>query len=516
MDNGGQDNIIQGNYSGVGADGVTPVGNSLHGIVLRSDDNLAPPLGPGQANEPAVSGNIIGLNPNTDFSGLGNLVEFNGTAGIAVFGNPPQNNGTQTQNNGNSILGNSVFENARLYQSVPGAPLPLLGIDLTNSFVFPRDDGFTANDSKGHGAVNDPNNFQNFPILTSVTQVTGGVQIAGTFTEAGEPNTTLRIEFYANNPDPLGQPAEGQTFLGAVNVTTNGSGVASFSATLNATVAVGQIITADATNLTADPSSPGATALFDTSEFSPGLPVQIVVGEFPPYGVMELIGPNNWKALTVTGVNASLLAVSANGAIFGEFPGYGVEQYQSGTSWQPLTVAGVNASLLAADAQGHVFGDFPGYGVNEFVAGTTWNLLHPVRRHPADGGGQRQRGGRVPALRRHEVHLRHKLAAVDAERRQRHGAGHEQQRQPGRRVPWLRRPGIRRRPHLAAVDRVRRLAAGHRLPGRRGGRVAGPGRLALYERHAQRGADRYQAGQRPGPGRRRRHIRRVPRRHGRV
>src|SRR4029079_5646332 len=38
VDNGGQQNVIQGNFSGVGADGVTPVPNLLHGIVLRSSN----------------------------------------------------------------------------------------------------------------------------------------------------------------------------------------------------------------------------------------------------------------------------------------------------------------------------------------------------------------------------------------------------------------------------------------------------------------------------------------------
>src|SRR5262249_60314618 len=95
------------------------------------------PLGPGKANEPAVSGTIIGLNPNTNFSGLGNLVEFNGTGGIAVFGNPPPNNATPIQNSGNSILGNSVFQNGRNFATASSAPTPLLGIDLTNGFVFP-------------------------------------------------------------------------------------------------------------------------------------------------------------------------------------------------------------------------------------------------------------------------------------------------------------------------------------------------------------------------------------------
>jgi hypothetical protein len=274
VDNGGQNNIIQGNFSGVGADGVTPVGNNLHGIVLRSDDNLAPPLGPGQVNEPAVSGNIIGLNPNTNFSGLGNLVEFNGTGGIAIFGNPLPNNATPIQNSGNSILGNSVFMNGRRFATASSAPTPLLGIDLTNGFVFPRDDGFTANNSKGHGAPNDPNNFQNFPVLTSVVQVIGGVQITGTFSEAVEPNTTLRIEFFVSNPDPLGLPAEGQTFLGATKVTTNASGAASFSVTFITNVHGGQFITATATNLTPDPSGQaGAVKVFNTSEFSAGMMV---------------------------------------------------------------------------------------------------------------------------------------------------------------------------------------------------------------------------------------------------
>src|SRR5262249_51731262 len=57
VDDGGQGNIIQGNFSGVGADGMAMVGNVLHGVVLRSSGSLAAPLGPGQANEPPVANN---------------------------------------------------------------------------------------------------------------------------------------------------------------------------------------------------------------------------------------------------------------------------------------------------------------------------------------------------------------------------------------------------------------------------------------------------------------------------
>src|SRR5262245_54855653 len=150
VDNGGQGNIIQGNFSGVGADGTAPVGNLLHGIVLRSSNGFGAPLGPAQPNEPGVSFNLIG----GTVAGAGNLVEFNGTGGIAVFGNPVSASGQP--NVGNAIEGNSVFLNGR------SSPKTLLGIDLTNGFLFPKDDGLTHNDSKGHGAPNDPNHFQNF------------------------------------------------------------------------------------------------------------------------------------------------------------------------------------------------------------------------------------------------------------------------------------------------------------------------------------------------------------------
>jgi CSLREA domain-containing protein len=261
VDDGSQSNIIQGNFSGVGADGVTSVGNNLQGIVLRSDDNLASPLGPGQANEPAVSNNLVGGTAVGD----GNLVEFNGAAGIAVFGNPLPNNATPLPNNANSILGNSIFENGR------NNPTFEPGIDLSNSFVFPKDDGVTPNDSKGHGAVNDPNNFQNFPLLTAASVSGGSVTISGTLTQSISPNTTFRIEFFASNPDPQGGAPEGQTFLGFTTVTTKASGQASFSVTLNANVHGGQIITATAT----DP-------IGNTSEFSPGVTIPVPLPPSPP------------------------------------------------------------------------------------------------------------------------------------------------------------------------------------------------------------------------------------------
>jgi hypothetical protein len=123
VDNGAQGNFIEGNFVGVGADGTTPVGNLLHGIVLRSSNGFSAPLGPAQANEPGTSNNQIG----GTVAGSGNLVEFNGTAGIAIFGNPVSASGQP--NTGNEIMGNSIFENGRNYLTASSTPTPLLGID---------------------------------------------------------------------------------------------------------------------------------------------------------------------------------------------------------------------------------------------------------------------------------------------------------------------------------------------------------------------------------------------------
>jgi hypothetical protein len=250
LDNGGQQNIIEGNFVGVGADGVTPAGNILHGIVIRSSNGFGPPLGPAQAGEPGTSFNRIGGTA----AGAGNLVEFNAAAGVAVFGNPVSASGQP--NVGNAIEGNSIYQNGRGSLTLSSAPTPLLGIDLSNQFAFPRDDGFTANNSQGHGAANDPNNFQNFPILTAVTPGASTTDISGNL--SASPNTTYRVELFANNSDPLGLPAEGQQFVGFVNVTTDGAGQVSFTTTVNTVVLPGQVVTATAT----DPVG-------NTSEFSP-------------------------------------------------------------------------------------------------------------------------------------------------------------------------------------------------------------------------------------------------------
>ena len=67
--------------------------------------------------------------------------------------------------------------------------------------------------------------MQNFPVLTSAKGRSFSMTIEGQLNSTA--NTDFRIEFFANKEcDPLGN-GEGRRFIGAENVTTDGSGDAS-------------------------------------------------------------------------------------------------------------------------------------------------------------------------------------------------------------------------------------------------------------------------------------------------
>ncbi len=206
--------VVQGNYIGVGADGVTALGNGGDGVELR--DNAA--------------GNRIG----GTLSGQGNLIRHNSGDGIFVslIGSPPT---------GNFLLGNSIDANTGL------------GIDLGT-------DGVTANDAGD--ADTGANNLQNFPVLASAV-TNGATQLAVSGTLNAVANSPFRIEFFAStNADPSGY-GEGQIYLGYVHVTTDGSGNATFDTTVSAYVAAGVAVSATATR-----SDVGYTSFTDTSEFA--------------------------------------------------------------------------------------------------------------------------------------------------------------------------------------------------------------------------------------------------------
>ena len=187
--------VIQGNYIGVGADGVTALGNGTNGVRITTE-----------------SSHLIG----GTVAGAGNVIAHSGEDGVML------QNSTA---NSNPILGNTIYSNTQL------------GIDLGNN-------GVTTNDAGD--ADSGANNLQNFPVLTSASSSGGNTTISGSLNSTA--STTFRIEFFSSSTGDSSGYGEGQNYLGFATVTTNGSGNATFNANLvGVSLASLDVVTATAT-----------------------------------------------------------------------------------------------------------------------------------------------------------------------------------------------------------------------------------------------------------------------------
>jgi len=196
---GGSHNQIAGNYIGTGKFGVSGLGNGSNGI------------------------NVIDNTTENDIGGSNNkanIIAFNHGFGIVLFGM----NSDKVQ-----ILNNSIFSNEKS------------GIALADE----ADTWLPFNDP---GDIDiGPNDLMNFPELTKASSLPTTVSITGQITN-GLPGTAFTIELFDNDvcdtPAPFG---EGKTFITSIYLTTDMSGNASFSASINAVIPAGHFITATAT-----------------------------------------------------------------------------------------------------------------------------------------------------------------------------------------------------------------------------------------------------------------------------
>ena len=200
--------VVQGNYIGTDVTGTADLGNGQDGVLIDR-----------------ASGNTVG----GMVEGAGNVIAHNGWDGVHVK--------YSETGIGNAILSNAIHANGDL------------GIDLDT-------DGVNGNDT-GDGDTG-ANNLQNFPILSEA--FSGTNMVSGTLNST--PSTGFRLEFFVNDIADATGFGEGQVFLGATDVTTDGNGDASFSAHVPTSFALGQFIAATAT----DPNN-------NTSEFSQSIEV---------------------------------------------------------------------------------------------------------------------------------------------------------------------------------------------------------------------------------------------------
>ncbi|HLJ93096.1 MAG TPA: hypothetical protein VKU02_07880 [Gemmataceae bacterium] len=255
-------NSVFDNFIGTDGGGLARLPNTLDGVLISNAPNNF-------IGVPLAAANIISGNTNNGVeirgaAAAGNLVEFN-SIGIAFNAAALGNSGCGVYVNG--ALGNSISNNTIAFNGTRGALPPTGGVIIVDDPATPAvhatsnkiganriflntglgidlgDDGVTLNDAAGHVG---PNNFQNFPLLTSAifdgvnTTVTGSLQSSapGPFT----------IEFFSNTvKDPSGY-GQGETPLGVLAKTTDLLGHTSFSFTVVGSF-LGQFITATATDL---------------------------------------------------------------------------------------------------------------------------------------------------------------------------------------------------------------------------------------------------------------------------
>jgi len=105
-------------------------------------------------------------------------------------------------------------------------------------------------------------------VITSATINGPQITIAGTYNSVA--NTFYRLEFFANAVNDGSGHGEGERYLGFVNVATDGSGNATFNTVLTATVAVGEFISATATQSDGSYSSFTVTSEFAFSRAATG------------------------------------------------------------------------------------------------------------------------------------------------------------------------------------------------------------------------------------------------------
>ncbi len=181
-------NTVQGNYIGVGLDGVTPLGNATDGVVVWSSAHHNTIGG--------VAGRLAGPSPAG-----GNVIANNGRYGVSVVGSIV----------GNAIRGNAVYDNADLgIYSDADVGIPV----LTNAV-----------------AVDDPEVLSISGVLT------------------GTPNMDHELDFFVSELcDPSGE-GEGQDYLGSVTLYGTPSGVMPFaSMNFPGSYTPGHLVTATATD----------------------------------------------------------------------------------------------------------------------------------------------------------------------------------------------------------------------------------------------------------------------------
>ncbi|MBL7705070.1 MAG: T9SS type A sorting domain-containing protein [Taibaiella sp.] len=292
-------NIVAGNYIGVGADGTTALGNARGGIAIKDNGS---------------SNNRIGSNDD----GTNDAIEAN------IIANNGTNSGTALFRSGITVLNNTTGNrfSRNVYYSNKGLP-----IDLSDNAVT-LNDGSTTN--------NNPNLLLDYPVITShslsgstmtvsgyVSTCNGSEPVAG-----GSIAGTKIIQFYkmADDGDQNGAltngsctrsvaHGEGVQYLGSITGVTNTFTNQTFSLVSGATFGAGDRLTAITIDASGNTSEFGVLAIlsisgnvFNDANGLNDLPTAIINGTGTNAGGLNAILYDN-----TTGQVVGVSTVSAGG-----------------------------------------------------------------------------------------------------------------------------------------------------------------------------------------------------------
>jgi hypothetical protein len=273
--------VVENNWIGTTPDGLQPGHGATTAGIYFTDENHNTTI---RGNRIAgILGHRIGTYPGV----LGTAIAIGGFgSGIRIVGNT-----IGLDANGSPVLGSVTGITTENYYlgpvqgiviggSYPGEGNEIagqldVGVSVANTLSGVRISGNSIHDNGGLGidlitnalqtgvTPNDPldtdtggNELQNFPVLQSAAIAGATLRVVGALNST--PASTFSVEFFASpRCDPSGF-GEGQDFLGATTVITDGNGNAVLDVTLHAFVPQGWFVTATAT----------AVASASTSEFA--------------------------------------------------------------------------------------------------------------------------------------------------------------------------------------------------------------------------------------------------------
>lgn len=233
--------VIRGNRIGVDATGTIPLGNHVEGIRIENSSNIQ--IGGSTSGD----GNIIGANSDgaSVIASMDITIQGNQWGDNSSIGNLGAALGFSGGSSNNLVEGNTFAFNGFGVIVFPGST----GITITkNRFYFQQlgpgidlgFDGITENDLLD--ADTGANGLQNYP----------DILIADPFSVIGSlsstPDTTFSVELFSSTSCHPSGFGEAENFIGAITVTTDSSGHATFARSLPVPVPIGHFITATAAN----------------------------------------------------------------------------------------------------------------------------------------------------------------------------------------------------------------------------------------------------------------------------